>query len=1421
MLSAKNKFEIARNRSCSSIRENLMCSSVILKNSSCLLKSSPAFENTTQLERRGEVLQDDMGSTEEGLLREKNAKELYQYLYTNGVNPDDGVIFTSNEWGKDHDVNKEFKKGILYDKVVMSNRTYNTAVDSVHRNFQTNKLENVVNSIKFEENTSIKIPSYLRSSPLHVLYPELDYLQGAREEAQPGGRGDAGGAAEGAEGADAADSAQAPPLPKQPLPQQRESHLAQNKNLNSYLRYSLNNSHTTGRNRMYDYFESNKKNMVEIANPNDLNHTLLYTKKNSPTELILNLYKNRYVTSSSNHTDNELNTLNTLKRLKMPIIEKNEKGENIVAITSEVNAKRRVNLLENGDTSKERNAEGAKQVSRGGKPNYTVSLIDMTSTDKASLKTVYLNNDKTGGGKKNFFQLKKKTHKDVQVQTNNGDFEQAAEGDVDSDVERVLSILEGKKKKASSEDTQVRNSTRKGEKGKFYISYCDLKGPGESGEETPTRSDDSGEADLVGEADEVNEADEADEADEVNEADEGGQADQVIGAKTERHANPNADTTACKSVSQNGHPRMTQAMQKYNQFLRTRRSRGRLNGTVLKEQLREPRRSGPFIGGEAHLKGAKTPHGSGNDRGKEPSGWDGSPSRRYNPMDKITMGWSSPLAGGRPPLYLGGNTNKAILIPKVSPPWVQYAPGEAFTSASFTGSKFRRENSPADNNAVTYDPSIGKLPDVCPNELRHYKPKPSRVCMYIKNGVPGGCIQRCDIDRSGEERKHTTASDEECEKEKITNDLLLKKLYIEKKRQLYEKRKFERAIASMLERRAALRERARDKYSGLVSLHGGANVVGHGEVADHGEVANHGDGPPSSAEWKRATLLRTLRCARSRPGGTYKRARGSGSWRDTTQWGHEKGHVSSCSNVNLYSSNEESDGGFGKRTHNAARNCSAQDGRRGVASQLAEPGQPGESGQAGEQNWVNTISPRTPIEEAIKGRRSDKSTNEWSNGGGVHKSIPKISPKFPTKISTKFSPKFSPKSWRGRGRRCAADDKRLRSMSYKNRVSTLSVLEKSIQSLKEHAKRNIIRGGNKSDEESDIIRREIKRCVERGGYEESDNETEDEPSGGSTDAGKTHLVDENKFCENDQKGGIKITYNLGRIVEKRGNCPSHEWVHAENNFISPINDMKGLIDENQYDCNEDQMDEHSCKGRDSQTEHIHREGDSYLSIRRDEKRETSPAEKKNNTIGISSVTNGEFQNRKTNESDNLFRVKITIKKADERGKELDKGSSNMEEGSNPNHYVLHENVQSMGSSSYKENASNGCIKRTGLVPKEKGNFSDTEVATRKRNAERLTKKGDESNDHPRSKAFLRKNDGHGGGDYLKIKKKEFANMRSHSHSKFSNQAEGSRETLPGIEVTSKCNSPLCRGRSNETNQVLDLERIDPNKWIQKIFGDTH
>ncbi|CAA9988203.1 conserved Plasmodium protein, unknown function [Plasmodium knowlesi strain H] len=1359
MLSAKTKFEIARNRSFSSIRENLMCSSVILKNSTCLLKSSPTFENTTQLDSRVEDLPDDVGYPQEDSLRERSAKELHQYVYTGGLNPDDEVTLTSNEWTQEHDVKNEFKKGILYDKIVMSNGAYNTSIETVHSNFQINKLENVVNSIKFEENTSIKIPSYLRNSPLYVLYPELDYLNGARAEDEPEGREDARISGQ--------------------VHEEIPLH-AQKKNLNSYLRYTLNNNHRTGRNRMYDYFESNKKNMVEIANPNDLNHTLLYTKKNTPREQIYNLYKNRYVSNRINHTDNELSTLNTLKRLKMPFIEKNEKGENII-ITSEVNAKRRVNLLQNYDHTKEKNEESTKQGSMGGKQNYTVSLIDVSSSDKASIKTVHLNNVKTGEEKKNIFQLKKNTHKDVQVQTNQEDFQASAKYGVDSDVERVMSILEGKKRRnASTEDTQVANSPRKGEKGMLSISYCDVEEIDQSGDDTLSRSDESGEVDGTDGRDEANEE---------------------IEEKLETHTNTNADEMGSKRAPPKAHPGITHVIEKYNQFLRTRRSCGGLHGTILKEQLNGPRRGGLFMRGRAHLNGAKVSPASDNNERKEPSGWDGSPTRRYNPMDKLMMGWYSPLAGGRAPLYLTGNRNKTILIPKMYSPWVHNTQGVKFTSSSFSGSRIRRDSSVAEN-AVTYEPSIGGFLDVYPNELRNSELKPCRQAVYIKSSIPQGEMEKCHTERPVEEGKVGSARDEECEKEKITNELLLKKLYIEKKRQMYEKRKFERAISSMMRKRAVLEERARDKYTDLASFHGIDQVRRAGQVRHVGQVAYADDESCRSTEWERDILLRTHRCARNRGNATYKLAQGFKIWKDRNRGGQEKGHVSSCSNVNLYSSNEESDIGLRRRTQKEVRNWSAQPRNRRVGNQLAE----GE-----ERNWVKSISSKASLKVAIRGRCYDKLTNELNKKGISHKSMPK----------------FSPQSWRGRARVCAAEDKRLRSLSYKNRLSKLSVLEKSIQQLKEHARRNVIFGGNESyekgdgkvDQRRDIIRSEVNRCVERGGHGKSSDEAEDESSGGSTDEGKKHLMDENKYAEDEEKNGIKITYNLGRIV-KRGNANSHEWVHKENSFISPLNKMEGRIDERQEYRNEDQMDEHIYQRGDAQTENFEREGDSYQTLERKQKRQTSPAEKKN-TMEINSFEGADSQNTKTNEVDNLVRVKVSIKKAGEGRKELDKRNNNVQQDSNPSNYFLHEDIERMYSYSYKGNASNGYIKRTGFVAKEKGNFSDTELTIRKRNSERITKKGDEPNDNPGSRTFLRKNEGHGGGDYLKIKKKESGNMRSHSHSKFYNQEEGKRETLPGIEFASKCNSPLCRSRPMQTDKLLDLERIDPNKWIQKIFGDTH
>ncbi|CRH00047.1 conserved Plasmodium protein, unknown function [Plasmodium relictum] len=407
---AKNKFEITRNRSSTSIKENLLYSSDILKTSSNLLKNS-LFEGN------------DKKNYVNHTFNKEKIINIYDLINTNdtlnencSINNKD-VIY--NHSSNNHVLNKEFSNGMFYDKIMMSNKTCNSAVNNLQNNFRGNNLTNVVNSIKFEENANMKIPSILKNSPLYVLYPELNNI---REK----------------EGENKEKINDIENFNKNEF----LGEVNDKKKLSNYLRDDLINN-TLMRNKMYDYFELEKKNLIQIEGPNELSHKLLISKPNEASNVILNCYKNRYVTNNNNHINNELNTLNFLKKQKMPIVEKSERDSSIMHSTTP----RKKNLL-----NKEVNEE--EKISTKKEKELLISLID-TSNNTATVKTYDFKNNKEVKDNKNIFQIKKKPLKDVEVQTNEEELKKSTINVIDSDVENVYNILY--KKKSDIQSNKAKN----------------------------------------------------------------------------------------------------------------------------------------------------------------------------------------------------------------------------------------------------------------------------------------------------------------------------------------------------------------------------------------------------------------------------------------------------------------------------------------------------------------------------------------------------------------------------------------------------------------------------------------------------------------------------------------------------------------------------------------------------------------------------------------------------------------------------------------------------------------------------------------------------------------------------------------------------------------------------------------------------
>ncbi|KEG02112.1 conserved Plasmodium protein, unknown function [Plasmodium vinckei vinckei] len=494
MSSAKSKFEITRNRSCNNIKENLACSSNILKNYKNLLASETKV-NTDQRNYYSDVE------------KRENAVSFGKYYNPYNI-PDDYISRTKlnnyNETGiynitrnnekiplnkvQENYMQEEFSNTMFYDKIMRNDKSYNTAIHSIQNNFQTNKLKTVLNSIKFEDSANIIIPPYIKKSPLYILYPELqhrvssdDIVKNKSEEKEVADKNDQSKTNEG----------DTTSFSKDPVIEIKEKLLfdvEERKSIHNYLKTNLSNNNII-RNKMLDYFEAEKNgNMIEIANPNKVNLINVHGKNNNFENAILNSYKNIHVSKNMNNkTENELKTLKVLKEQKMLIINKNEKGENVIINQEDIRDKlqrRRVNLLNDITTNSLSNNENKNGIINSDKGVAQISVID-TSNKKAVLKTFKFKNNKEINDedekkKKNILKFikKKKIVKDVQVQTNKDDFEKQNNknnsDNADSDVELIINIFNKKclhKNRENSNTNKLKSAVKKGimnnlEKGK-------------------------------------------------------------------------------------------------------------------------------------------------------------------------------------------------------------------------------------------------------------------------------------------------------------------------------------------------------------------------------------------------------------------------------------------------------------------------------------------------------------------------------------------------------------------------------------------------------------------------------------------------------------------------------------------------------------------------------------------------------------------------------------------------------------------------------------------------------------------------------------------------------------------------------------------------------------------------------------------
>ncbi|ETW48715.1 hypothetical protein PFMALIP_03253 [Plasmodium falciparum MaliPS096_E11] len=518
----KNQFEVTRNLCTTSIKENLECSTNIIKNVNNFM-SSPKLDNNYNYNNN--ILYYDGTYDKEG----QNGNEMNYASNTNNMNNINNINNTNNNIDNNNNndnielfcnnysngflLNEEYTKGMEYDKIIINEKYCNSPIDTLHNNLQTNKLANVVNSIRFEDNTNIKIPVFLKNSPLYVLYPELnsyikdtliknDKKQESEESRMDGMKESVVNEQNNVENNKI--------IFKNDNTQKNENYIMSNnnnnnnddnyyycgynnyinnihdeetKNINKYLSNHIDNN-TIIKNKMYDYFDYEKNNMIHILNVNNINDVLLKNEKKDPVDIILNSYKNIYVSKNkndinmNNEMNTEMNTLNVLKEQKMPILDHNDTDH---FLSVEKNMKKKINVLKfkdnNGDDNGDDNDDDKGDDKGDGydddnnyytfdnnnlynHPDHThssklsknplfISFID-TKNKTAKLKTFDINNNQEV--KRNQFfiseKTKKGTSKDAQVQTNEEELtKHLTENMVDSDVEHILNIINKKTKK--------------------------------------------------------------------------------------------------------------------------------------------------------------------------------------------------------------------------------------------------------------------------------------------------------------------------------------------------------------------------------------------------------------------------------------------------------------------------------------------------------------------------------------------------------------------------------------------------------------------------------------------------------------------------------------------------------------------------------------------------------------------------------------------------------------------------------------------------------------------------------------------------------------------------------------------------------------------------------------------------------------
>lgn len=195
-----------------------------------------------------------------------------------------------------------------------------------------------------------------------------------------------------------------------------------------------------------------------------------------------------------------------------------------------------------------------------------------------------------------------------------------------------------------------------------------------------------------------------------------------------------------------------------------------------------------------------------------------------------------------------------------------------------------------------------------------------------------------------------------------------------------------------------------------------------------------------------------------------------------------------------------------------------------------------------------------------------------------------------------------------------------------------------------------------------------------------------------------------------------------------------------------------------------------------------------------------------------------------NDDDNRVRIKVNLKSAtnkDEKEREKEREREREKEKEKEKEKESEKESESESEKAKEKNircATHEKAKMRNLFEKAKINtinYTDTEIEIKNKNSRKLFT--------PKiyNRTYLKKKDGSGGGNYLKIKPPSLRNPKQveKDEKKGEEKDEKKGEEINGKKGEEKNEKREKNEKCDGICQLASLEKIDPNKWIQKIFGD--